>query len=82
MQKWKVDFLNGKELNSLTIKMKDKDPKIEVGVENSGKLFASVECFLCNRFIKLYLCNSDTVEGTIHFKNGNLVRHLKTHFRQ
>lgn len=83
VQKWKYDFLRGKEMHPLASVMRDKPkPKIEVGVEPSGKVFASIECVLCNRFIKLFICGSQWNEGVTYIKNANYTRHLKAHFKE
>lgn len=83
VQKWKYDFLRGKEMHPLASVMRDKPkPKIEVGVEPSGKVFASIECVLCNRFIKLFICSSQWNEGVTYIKNANYTRHLKAHFKE
>lgn len=83
VQKWKYDFIKGKETHPLAIEIRDKpNPKIDVGLELSGKIYASIECVLCNKFIRLYVNNSQWSEGIITVKNQNYTRHLKAHFKE
>lgn len=83
-EKWKNDFLNGKEINSLGDEIRDfEEPVVEVDVDDGGKIFATVECVLCNRNIRIGFSKYKTSEGMQHrFNKSNFNIHFRNHFRE
>lgn len=83
-EKWKNDYLNGREMNPLAIEIRESaEPRVEVDVDDTGKLFATIECVLCNRNIRIGFNKYKTLEGLKHRLNsGNFNAHLRNHFRE
>lgn len=83
-EKWKNDYLIGRESNSLASELRESiEPRIEVDVDDLGKLFATIECVLCNRNIRIGFNKYKTLEGLKHRLNsGNFNAHLRNHFRE
>lgn len=84
VEKWKNDYLFGRERNPLASELRESaEPQIHVDVDDSGKLFATYECVLCNRNFRIGFNKYNTMEGLKHkFNNGNFNSHLKIHFRE
>lgn len=80
-KRWQHEFLSRNQMNPLAHVLINKgEPKTEIDVDETGKLFAAVECGLCNRFIRLGLSKCKSYRGQFSFKCGNYNAHLKLHF--
>ncbi|XP_063707489.1 uncharacterized protein LOC134836170 isoform X2 [Culicoides brevitarsis] len=83
-EKWKTDYLATRETTTpLALKLQESpEPQIEVDVDDAGKLYATIECVLCSKIIRIGFNRYKTLEGMKHRLNGgNFNSHLRNHFR-
>lgn len=83
-ERWTDEFLSGLETGSPEIQMRDsgEEPRIVVDIDDSGKLFSSVECFICKKDIRVGFKKNRTHHGLkCNFVRGNFDRHFNVHHK-
>lgn len=82
-EKWIDEFLSGFDSDAPQVQMRDNtDSRIVVDVDDSGKLFSSVECFICRKNIRVGFKKNRTQHGVkCNFIRGNFDRHYNVHHK-
>lgn len=80
-EKWIDEFLAGLDANAPENRMRE-EPRIVVDVDDCGKLFASVECFICKKDIRVGFKKCTGRQGLkCNFVRGNFDRHFNVHHK-
>ncbi|XP_063707492.1 uncharacterized protein LOC134836170 isoform X5 [Culicoides brevitarsis] len=78
-EKWIDDVIEGLGSDALS-KVTDFQPRIVVDVDDAGKLYSSVECFLCRKDIRVGFKKCRSALGLkCNFIRGNFDRHFNVH---
>lgn len=82
-EKWIDEFLSGLDTESPESQMRENgEARIVVDVDDCGKLFASVECFICRKDIRVgYKKCRGHLGLRCNFIRGNFDRHFNVHHK-